>query len=285
MASNNKPFLFYSNKCHHSARLINRIKPTNLVNNLNFICVDNPDLNIPTYITSVPTLYDQKIGRPITDNELFNWIEAVLGGNKNNNQRGMQQPQYQTQGYNQGYGQGGMQPQYQTQGYNQGYNQGGMQPQYQNQNQNQNQGYGQGGMNNPQKKMEELIKSDKNMLTMGNGNVNMGDITGDPDIFAFQPNEMLSGGAGTGYSFIDDGANETLNGNFIRLDEQGNEDIYKNENSHLMANITKANNAVPGQMNTGGANNFQQSATTMAYDKLLAERNSDMNNSMSAMRM
>lgn len=266
MANNGKPFLFYSNMCHHSKRLISRIQTTNLVNNLNFICVDNPQLNIPSFITSVPTLYDPNMGRPITDSELFNWIESVLGGR--GNQPSPQQPQF-----NQG-GMGGMQPQYP----NQGGMGGGMQPQYPNQG-----GMNPGsGMGDQKKRMEEMLKSDQGMISMGNGNVDMADITGDSSITAFQPSEMLAGGAGTGYSFIEDGANDTLAGNFIRLDKNGNEDSFRNENSHMMASITKANNAVPEQ---GGGGNGQQSATNSAYDKLLAERHSEMQNSMCAMRM
>ena len=36
-----KNFLFYSNYCHHSKRLLDRIKSSNLVNIINIICIDN----------------------------------------------------------------------------------------------------------------------------------------------------------------------------------------------------------------------------------------------------
>jgi hypothetical protein len=262
MATNGKPFLFYSNMCHHSSRLINRIKPTNLANNLNFICIDNPQLNIPKFITSVPTLYDPNIGRPITDNELFNWVDTILGNVKS------AQPQYNNPG--------GMQ--------HQSNNQNNMQPQYPNQG-GMNPGMGNNNSNDPRKRLEEMVKSDRGMVTMGNGDVNMADITGDEYISAFQPNEMLSGGIGTGYSFIDTNANDNLNGNFIRLSNNGqDEDINWNKNSHLMASITKANNTIPGQMNHDSGNK-QQNVTSMAYDKLLADRNSERQNSMGSMRM
>ncbi len=151
-------------------------------------------------------------------------------------------------------------------------NQGGMNP-----------GMNMPGGNNPQKKMEDMLKSDQGMITVGNGNVNMADITGDPAITAFQPNEMLGGGNGTGYSFIDnEAANETLAGSFIRLDGNGNEDEFKNTNSHLMANITKANNSIPGQ--GGGGGGGQQTVLTNDYDRLIAERNSEMQSSMGSMR-
>jgi len=291
MAYNGKPLLFYSNMCHHSKRLLSRIGPTNLVNNLNFICIDDPRIKIPEIIQSVPTLFDPSIGRPISDNELFGWVESVLGGSRGNQspqqqQFGghdeMQQPQHPNQG---GMGQ----PQYHNQGsmgQPQYPNQGGMgmQQQYPNQG-GMNPG---GGMSNmdPRKKTEEMLQTYQGMVSMGNGNVNMADITGDASITAFQPNEMIGSGNGTGYSFIDnDAANETLSGSFIRLDGQGNEDEFKNKNSHLVANITKANsNNIPGQGNSGGSGGMGRTQLDNDYDRLLMERNSEMQNSMGAMR-
>ncbi len=78
MTYNGKPLLFYSNMCHHSKRLLSRIGSTNLVNNINFICIDDPRIKVPEIIQSVPTLFDPSIGRPLINAELFGWVESVL---------------------------------------------------------------------------------------------------------------------------------------------------------------------------------------------------------------
>lgn len=73
-----KMFLFFSNYCEHSKRLLNRIKSSSLINNFNMVSIDDPNINIPNFIESVPTLYDP-VQRQVMNNEtLFNWIENVL---------------------------------------------------------------------------------------------------------------------------------------------------------------------------------------------------------------
>ena len=223
-----KNFLFYSNYCHHSKRLLTRIQSTNLVNNLNIICIDNPEYNIPNFIEVVPTLYDPVNRRVIVNDELFNWIEGVLGGSNRNHQPQMGQPQMG-------------------------------QPQM-NQNANKND-----------------INSMSGMNGMGNGVISMQDITGDENILAFQKNEMLgSGGVGSSYAFINDGDNDNLNRNFSYLDD--------NKDVNIMPRFTKANDSIPDSNNSGNSKQ-QGSAISSAYDKMLAERQNEMNNSMSAMRV
>ena len=85
-----KPFLFYSNYCEHSKRIIDRIQPTLLVNQLNLICIDNPKINIPDFIQVVPTLFEPNQRSVIINQDLFNWVESQLGGGA---QPQMAQPQ------------------------------------------------------------------------------------------------------------------------------------------------------------------------------------------------
>lgn len=91
MAQQNTPqkmFLFFSNYCEHSKRLLNRIKTTNLINSFNMVCIDDANINIPDFIQVVPSIYDMTQRSVMTNETLFNWIEGVLSsqnqGSQNN---------------------------------------------------------------------------------------------------------------------------------------------------------------------------------------------------------
>ena len=92
-----KPFLFYSNYCEHSKRIIDRIQPTLLVNQINLICIDNPKINIPDFIQAVPTLFEPAQRSILVNQDLFNWFEAQLGSV---NQQMNNQPQMNNQQMN-----------------------------------------------------------------------------------------------------------------------------------------------------------------------------------------
>lgn len=83
-----KMFLFFSNYCEHSKRLLNRIKTTNLINSFNMVCIDDANINIPDFIQVVPSIYDMTQRSVMTNETLFNWIEGVLSsqnqGSQNN---------------------------------------------------------------------------------------------------------------------------------------------------------------------------------------------------------
>ena len=219
-----KSFLFYSNYCHHSKRLINRIQTTNLMNELNMICIDNSQINIPNFVEVVPTIYDPMNRRVIINEELFNWIDSVLGNN-NSPQINQNNPQI--------------------------------------------------NQNNPQINQSNLQMNQ----SMKNAIVNMQDITGDDSILAFQKNEMLgSGGVGSSYAFIEDTDNDNLNRNFSYLDDRDN---------NKLPNFTKANenSSFDSNSNNSSKNNQKQSAINSAYDKLLSDRQNEMSNSITNIRM
>jgi hypothetical protein len=80
-----KMFLFFSNYCEHSKRLLNRLKSSNLINNFNMVSIDDPNINIPNFIESVPSMYDP-VQRQVMNNEtLFNWVESVLSNQNSSN--------------------------------------------------------------------------------------------------------------------------------------------------------------------------------------------------------
>lgn len=83
-----KMFLFFSNYCEHSKRLLNRIKTTNLINSFNLVCIDDANVNIPDFIQVVPSVYDMTQRNVMTNETLFNWIEGVMSSqnqSSNNN--------------------------------------------------------------------------------------------------------------------------------------------------------------------------------------------------------
>ena len=73
--SNTPNFLFYANNCPHSVKLINFLRKNRLIDGIEFCNVGNPNIKIPPFIKSVPTLYlsvDRKI---LVNQELFTWAQ------------------------------------------------------------------------------------------------------------------------------------------------------------------------------------------------------------------
>lgn len=80
--------LFYSEGfCEHSKRCKDRIAKLGLVNMINFWNIDNPNINIPPFIQSVPTIYLADKRQVLVERDLFEWIEshAQSAASTNNN--------------------------------------------------------------------------------------------------------------------------------------------------------------------------------------------------------
>ena len=73
-----KNYLFYSNQCQHSKRLLLQIQKTKIINNMQMINIDNPQVQLPNFVQSVPTLYLPGKRQVITDTHLFQWFEDEL---------------------------------------------------------------------------------------------------------------------------------------------------------------------------------------------------------------
>jgi hypothetical protein len=73
-----KDILFYSNFCTYSKELINSISKTPLNEAMLFVCVDDDNIQLPPFITAVPTIYlinDKKI---VVDEAISEWIKEKL---------------------------------------------------------------------------------------------------------------------------------------------------------------------------------------------------------------
>jgi hypothetical protein len=80
-------YLFFSNYCPHSKKIMTRVGNSNLANSITFCCVDNKQLKIPPFIKSVPTLYIANQLRVLTDQGLLMWLDTELRGNQQQQQR------------------------------------------------------------------------------------------------------------------------------------------------------------------------------------------------------
>jgi len=204
--------LFYSEGfCEHSKRCKDRIAKLGLGGLINLWNIDNPAINIPPFIQSVPTIYLADSRRILVGRELFDWIE----------QQGQRAP-----------------------------------------------------------------STNQNIQTMAS-------ITGSDTICAWSSNEI---GGGGGFAFIDDAQNQLLDSQFEFLDGSNGKDKLK------MAQLTRIGEgdlgAIPGQdtgSNNGNAGFGQQpqgsgrnsrggSETDKAYQRMMEERNQEMQNNPMNMR-
>ena len=68
-------YLFYSNFCQYSNELLKLIIDNNLKNQFKFICIEDNNVNIPSFITSVPSIIVNNINKLLVGNEAFEWIK------------------------------------------------------------------------------------------------------------------------------------------------------------------------------------------------------------------
>ena len=77
-----KDILFYSNFCTYSKEIVNSISKTPLNDNILFVSVDDENIQLPPFVTSVPTIYlinDKKI---VVDEAIPKWINEKLSSTK-----------------------------------------------------------------------------------------------------------------------------------------------------------------------------------------------------------
>ena len=73
-----KNYLFYSNQCQHSKRLLLQIQKTPIVNTIQMVNIDDPKVQLPNFVQSVPTLYLPGKRQVLTDTHLFQWFDEEL---------------------------------------------------------------------------------------------------------------------------------------------------------------------------------------------------------------
>jgi hypothetical protein len=76
-------YLFFSKQCQHSIRLISTINKSNLGAIMNLCNIDDPQIQIPPFITSVPTLYLGNEKKALTGQDLFTWINTQINSSSN----------------------------------------------------------------------------------------------------------------------------------------------------------------------------------------------------------
>lgn len=72
-----KIYLFFSSRfCEHSKRCLDRMKKNGLVSQVTLCDIDTPNIQIPPFVQSVPTLYLAGEKQLLTDSALFEWLET-----------------------------------------------------------------------------------------------------------------------------------------------------------------------------------------------------------------
>lgn len=70
-----KDILFYSERCEYSMKIYNVVKDKS---SLLKICIDDPSIKLPTFVSAVPLIYISKDKRIIIDDGVDMWINTNL---------------------------------------------------------------------------------------------------------------------------------------------------------------------------------------------------------------
>lgn len=73
-----KDIIFYSNFCTYSKEIINQISKTPINDNILYVCVDDENIQLPNFITAVPTIYLVEKKRIVVDESIPKWIQEQL---------------------------------------------------------------------------------------------------------------------------------------------------------------------------------------------------------------
>lgn len=73
-----KNYLFYSNQCQHSKRLLHHLQKTALLSTIQLVNIDDPRVTLPPFIQCVPTLYIPSTRHVLTEVHLFEWVDGQL---------------------------------------------------------------------------------------------------------------------------------------------------------------------------------------------------------------
>ena len=76
-----KDILFYSNFCTYSKEIINQISKTPLNESMLFVSVDDENIQLPPFVTSVPTIYLINEKKIVVDESITDWIKEKLNQN------------------------------------------------------------------------------------------------------------------------------------------------------------------------------------------------------------
>ena len=71
-----KNYLFVSNHCQHSKRLLMQLQKSSLMNSFQIVSIDDPRVQLPQFVQCVPTLYIPSKRHVLTDADLFQWFQT-----------------------------------------------------------------------------------------------------------------------------------------------------------------------------------------------------------------
>jgi hypothetical protein len=71
-----KNYLFVSNHCQHSKRLLMQLQKSSLMNSFQIVNIDDPKIQLPQFVQCVPTLYIPSKRHVLTDADLFQWFQS-----------------------------------------------------------------------------------------------------------------------------------------------------------------------------------------------------------------
>lgn len=68
-------YLFFSNNCEHSKKIVHMLNCSSMTTKMNMCCIDDLNLQIPQFITTVPSLYIKSQQPQLLQNQqLFDWV-------------------------------------------------------------------------------------------------------------------------------------------------------------------------------------------------------------------
>jgi len=70
-----KNYLFISNHCQHSKRLITQLQKSALISEFQVVNIDDSRIQLPQFVQCVPTLYIPSKRHVLTDADLFQWFQ------------------------------------------------------------------------------------------------------------------------------------------------------------------------------------------------------------------
>ena len=89
-----KNLLFYSNKCEYCKELAGLLNKYNIVDNFIKICVDDPNLNLPKIVTSVPFAIMKDLNKVLEGNDIFKYIKNTYEKKELNGYNSMEMGAY-----------------------------------------------------------------------------------------------------------------------------------------------------------------------------------------------
>ena len=79
-----KNYLFVSNHCQHSKRLMMQLQKSPLLNSFQIVNIDDPRIQLPQFVQCVPTLYIPSKRHVLNDADLFQWFQNEFANETKN---------------------------------------------------------------------------------------------------------------------------------------------------------------------------------------------------------